>query len=297
MFIDCHTHVSVLPRTRKAKRLGAFLLPEQLIEMYDRVGIEQGAMLPIVSPEGSDTSQSNYEVIEAAARFPGRLIPFCNIDPRQSTNTADKNLSEVIVHFKDLGCRGIGEITANLPFDDPRVVNLFNHAEKCGMPVTFHVAHRDGNTYGLIDELGLPRFEKQVQLHPNLVFLCHSQTFWSHISADVNAQNWAGYPKGPVAPDGRIPSLMRKYPNVYGDLSAGSGHNAVSRDPEFGYAFLTEFQDRLLFGTDVNQVEHGKSVLILLKDFLVEALAKGKISQEVFDKVTHKNAQRVFRLI
>lgn len=295
MFIDIHTHVSLLPSepVRDGKTKTTFLTPEQLIEMYDEVGIDRGVLLPIVSPEGSDVIQSSYEIVEAYRRHPDRLIPFCCIDPRQSVNSPDHDLSAVLEIYKEAGCKGIGEVTANLSFDDPRVTNLFDHAERCGMPVTFHVATRDRNIYGLIDDLGLPRFEKQAASHPDLVFLCHSQTFWAHISGDVSHENWGGYPKGPVTEGGRIPELMRRYPNICGDLSAGSGHNAVSRDPEFGYAFLEEFQDRLLFGTDVNQVKHGESVLTLLKDFLEDGLGSGKISQAVFDKVTHLNAQRL----
>jgi len=296
MYIDCHTHVSVMPSQREESCTGAFLTPEQLLALYDEVGIDKGIMLPIVSPEGSDTSQSNYEIIEAARRHPDRLIPFCNIDPRVSVNNPDHDLGPIIRHFRDLGCKGIGEITANLSFDDPRVENLFDHAEECGMPVLFHVAFRDRGTYGLIDELGLPRFEEQIRKHPNLMFLCHSQGWWSHISGDVTKEICNTYPPGPVAEGGRIPELLRRYPNVHGDVSAGSGHNAVSRDPDFGCAFLTEFQDRLLFGTDVNQPEHADSVLIILKNFLEDVLAKGKISREVFDKVTHKNAQRLLKL-
>ena len=211
-------------------------------------------------------------------------------------NSAERDFTALLNHYKRLGFKGVGEITANLSFDDPRVDNLFTHAEACGLPVLFHVATQDGGTYGLIDDLGLPRFEKEVKKHPDLVFLCHSQAFWSHISADVNDQIWGTYPKGPVVPNGRILELMRQYPNIHGDLSAGSGCNAVSRDPESGYAFLTEFQDRLLFGTDVNQVSHRDSVLVMLKSFLEEGLSKGKISQEVFDKVTHLNARRVLKI-
>ncbi len=39
--------------------------------------------------------------------------------------------------------------------------------------------------------------------------------------------------------------LLRKYPNLYADLSALSGANAILRDPEYGVKFLDEFQDRL----------------------------------------------------
>lgn len=71
--------------------------------------------------------------------------------------------------------------------------------------------------------------------------LGHSQVFWSEIGADVTMQNRSGYPAGRVTP-GRLVELMRDYPNLYGDLSAGSGFNAISRDLEFGCAFLEQFQ-------------------------------------------------------
>jgi predicted TIM-barrel fold metal-dependent hydrolase len=44
--------------------------------------------------------------------------------------------------------------------------------------------------------------------------------------------------------------MLRKYPNLYCDISAGSGCNALSRDPEFAIKFLTEFQDRVLYARD-----------------------------------------------
>lgn len=37
-------------------------------------------------------------------------------------------------------------------------------------------------------------------------------------------------------------------------------------------------------------------MLVNLKNWLEEALAGGHISQEVFDKVTHRNAQRILKL-
>ena len=54
----------------------------------------------------------------------------------------------------------------------------------------------------------------------------------------------------PVIPGGRVSELLRKYPNLYGDMSGGSGRLALSRDPEHARRFITEFQDRLLFARD-----------------------------------------------
>ena len=65
---------------------------------------------------------------------------------------------------------------------------------------------------------------------------------------------------------GAVVRLFRQYPNLYGDLSAGSGYNAISRDPEFGYAFMDEFQDRLLFGTDFADVRNETPIIDFLND-------------------------------
>jgi predicted TIM-barrel fold metal-dependent hydrolase len=59
-----------------------------------------------------------------------------------------------------------------------------------------------------------------------------------------------GYPRGKVTPGGAVDRLLETYPNLYGDLSAESGANAIRRDPEFGREFLIRRADRLLFGTD-----------------------------------------------
>ena len=59
-----------------------------------------------------------------------------------------------MTYYKSLGAKGIGELTANLPVDDPMMHNLFRHAEKCGLPILFHVGQQ-GDDYGIVDGLGL----------------------------------------------------------------------------------------------------------------------------------------------
>ena len=296
MFIDCHIHIAMISDIGWQPDSDGPASPEQFIEMYDEVGIDRGVMLPLVIPECNFLTQSNEDILMIAEKYPDRFIPFCNIDPRLMRNSPEADLSYPISHYKDKGCKGIGEMTANLWWDDPRVTNLCDHAEKCDMPLLFHVATQDGNMYGLIDSFGLPRIEEQVRTHPGLTFMAHSNPWWSYVSGDVTEETWGGYPKGPVTEGGRIPELLNKYPNLNGDLSAGSGFNAVSRDPDWGYAFMTEFQDQLLFGTDVCRPGNKDDVLIYLKDFMEEGLAAGKLSQEAFDKISHQNAQRLLKL-
>lgn len=296
MFIDIHVHTRNRPSPNRLGTDESFATPEELLEMYAEVGIEKAVLLPNVNPECSFDVQPVQDMLDIAARYPGRFIPFCNVDPRMVANSPDADLGYLLAYYKDRGCPGIGEVCANLYFDDPLVQNLFAHAEKHDMLLTFHVATQKGGTYGLIDDLHLPRFEKMVQQFPRLRFLCHSQAFWSEISGDVTDETRGGYPSGPVTEGGKVVELLRKYPTVYGDLSAGSGYNAVSRDAEFGSWFLTEFQDQLCFGTDVCAPHNREDVLIRLARFLRDGLEKGKLSQTVFDKVTHLNAQRLLGL-
>jgi predicted TIM-barrel fold metal-dependent hydrolase len=295
MFIDMHNHVCLASLSYASNGV-RMISPEELVEMQERVGIGRGVLLPCLNPEAMHVVQSNEDILRVCAQYPERFIPFCNVDPRQMFNHGESPLGEILRYYRDLGCRGVGEVAANLRFGDPRMRNLFRHTEAVGLPLTFHIAHQEGGTYGIIDELGLPGLEKALQDFPELTFLGHSQCFWSHMSGDVDERNWTGYPKGPVVPGGRVPDLMRRYPNLHGDLSAGSGFNAVSRDPDFGYAFLEEFQDRLYFATDVCLPSQVDTTLVNLKRFLEEGHANGHISDTVFAKITHRNAQRLLGL-
>ena len=143
----------------------------------------------------------------------------------------------------------------------------------------------------MIDELGMPRLEKVLKAFPEMVLLAHSQTFWSEISSDVNLSNRSGYPKGKVSP-GRVVELMRRYPNLHGDLSAGSGFNAISRDPEFGYRFMEEFQDRLYYGTDIASYEQVNDCVPYFRKLKEEKL----IPSDVYEKITWRNANRLLKL-
>ncbi len=291
MFIDCHCHIA--PDKSVTNPEGeTFTTPDELIAMLDRAGIDRAALLPAVSPDGNHRIVTSEQAIAIAAAHPTRFFPFCNVDPRQMKNDPSSDLSRLLTYYRDAGCRAVGEITANLAFDDPRVWNLFRHCQAVGLPVTFHVGPQFGNCYGLVDDLRLPKLEKTLREFPDLVFLGHSQPFWSEISPDVTVETRNTYPKGPVRPGGRVPELLERYPNLYGDLSAGSGFNAVSRDEAFGCAFLERFQDRLLFGTDICAPTNDTPLV----DYLRGLHSGGRLSDVAFEKIAWRNANRVFRL-
>ena len=208
-------------------------------------------------------------------------------------NSESAPLEYVLKYYQDLGCKGIGEVTANLDMLDPRVQNLFQAADNCEMALTFHLSPQCGHTYGLIEDMGLKKLEKSLQKFHKVKFFGHSQAFWAEIAANPTVEQRNGYPKGKIEEEGAIAKLMRKYPNLYGDISAGSGYHALERDEEYAIKFLNEFQDRLMFGTDICQPHRASTPLAF---FLLKLRDEKKISEEVFNKVARENIIRILDL-
>ena len=243
MLIDVHGHIGRIATDRRE-----YVDVTNLIAKMDAWGIDRTCLLPLSEhPEGAYLECNTEDIITACARYPERLIPFCLIDPRYG-NHPEMDFSHLLEEYKARGCKGLGEFLPKLDFDDPRCLNLYRQAGRFGLPVLFDMM--DGPySYGLCDDYGLPKLAHALQVCPGTVFIGHGPTFWAEISADVPAPR-GGYPTGPVKPGGAVPRLMRQYSNLWADTSAGSGNNALTRDPAFGLEFLDEFQDKMMFGTD-----------------------------------------------
>ncbi len=290
--IDIHVHA--VPEIMVRRQTGdAFPTPAMIREMYDAHNIEKGVLLPDGSnAPGAEDICSPREACQMVKDNPETFgWWYVQLSPFVSNNAPDTDLSYYLNQYKAFGAKGVGEISENLYFDDPFMLNLYHHCEKCELPIVFHVGNKGGD-YGLVDDLGLPRLEKVLGMFPKLKFFGHSQKFWAEI-APCTLEERNGYPTGKIAPGGRVPELLRKYPNLCGDLSAGSGFNAITRDPEFGYAFLEEFQDQLYFGTDICSTEDFDNDMLTLSTFLDDAMLNGKISYAAYEKISRGNALKL----
>lgn len=292
MFIDIHAHVYRRPPVYRSAGTARWISPEELIAYYDRHHIAKGVLLPLVSPE-CNVPQSCEDILEVAECFPERFIPFCNVDPRALSNDPHAPLEILLEQYKARGCKGIGEVTANLSFFDPYMRNLFRAVEKVGLPLTFHIGHRLGGCYGIFDEPGLPGLTESLIRYPELIFFGHSIAFWSEISVMETADERILCSRSKVK-EGVVPKLMRKFRNLVGDLSAGSGANALMRDEVYAVDFLNEFQDQLCFGLDICLAPTDDNARLVY--FLLRLRDEGKISPEVLHKIARGNAARILGL-
>lgn len=290
--IDVHVHATMWPEISMPRPNGeGYPSLAQVVEKYDAWGIEKGFLLPEVNNECCTTGQTSEMACMMARSMPDRFGWFCNIDPHMGSNNPHTDFVPFLEHYKKLGAKGVGEMSTNLPFDDPLLDNLLRCCAECDMPIIIHLSPVIGGDYGIYDELGLPRMEKMLKKYPKLRIIGHSQLFWAEISGDNNEEVRHYYPKTKVT-EGRLHQLLRTYPNLFCDLSAGSGENALTRDEDHAFRFIEEFHDRLCFGTDVC----GPSQVMGLSHWLDEKHDAGCISDDNYYAICRGNAIRELKL-
>ena len=292
--IDIHSHATFFHDYYPPHQNGCvFVSPEEVLALYDKINVEKGVLLPLIACEAQVAPMTSEACKALTVQHPDRFAWFCGVDARSLDNHPNSNLGHLLEHYQSLGARGVGEVTTQLYADDPLMDHFFACCAEHDMPVLIHIAPQFGGTYGIVDELGLYRIEKMLKKHPKLKLIGHSQPFWSEISADVTNETRGHSPSTKVIP-GRLVEMLRSCENLYCDLSAGSGANAVMRDPEFSAGFFAEFADRILYGIDFCH-PHNRHPF-LLNNFLTDMADSGAISEETYRKIVRDNAIRLLKL-
>lgn len=279
--IDIHVHCS---KDSGHKINGQELISkDQMIKSMDERGIDKSVLM---SSSAKKSDLLSNDELRKICHESDRFYYMSMVDFEQDINKQLKR-------EKDLGSIGIGELVYNKAFNSPEIFKVLEEAEKLKMPVLFHLSPQIGKYYGVYDLKGLPYLEEALKRFENLIFIGHSQAFWCEISKydDKDPAYRDSYPKGPVE-EGRIGGLMRKYQNLYADLSANSGANAIMRDKEYGISFIKEFSDRLFFGTDT----FNKDQEFPLDAYLEKLGQEELIDKEDLEKIYYKNFERVFKI-
>lgn len=196
-------------------------------------------------------------------------------------------VSEIEKYLK-LGAVVIGELKFGIDCDSQEMQKIYQLAQAYQVPVLMHWQHEMYN-------YGFDRFYKMLEKYPQVNFIGHAQTWWANIDKGHTDQSIL-YPKGAVTSGGITDRYLRDYPNMYGDLSAGSGLNALTRDEEHAKGFLERHQDKLIYGSDCDD----KSGLVASGE-CSGALDIAEIRKLVPDKklqrkLFYENARRIFRI-
>lgn len=282
--IDTHLHLAYENGDRGGRVISTHkeMLPHfEKLNIVKGVVLAGGALLPDLP--GNEECEAIYQA------DPVHYAWMCSPEPLNPDTVYD-----TLKNCKDRGAVGVGELTVNLPLTDPALTALFDAAGKLQLPVTLHMSPEVGCSYGVVDGPGLPLLEECLGRFPDTVFVGHSACFWCEISGDAPtaSRERNGYPKTAVLPGGRITELLEKYPNLYCDLSATSGGQAILRDEAHGLHFLERFADRMIFATDMIKVGSEYP----LYTWLDQMAEEGKLSMETYRKICRGNAEKLYRL-
>jgi predicted TIM-barrel fold metal-dependent hydrolase len=227
--IDIHQHTNYSGRTNS-----------QLIAHQKAMGVTHTILLPAGRLYGLDAQcGGNQTVVDLAKEHPGEYSYFAN------EITDDENAVAEISKYLKLGAIGIGEQKFKVACDSPALHRLAELAKEFHVPILMHFMHAQYNT-------GIENFHKTLEKFPTVNFIGHAQTWWGNV--DKNHNQATLYPTGPGTRGGITDKLLSDYPNMFGDLSAGSGLNFLNRDEEHARWFLEKHQDKLMFGSDCNDI-------------------------------------------
>jgi predicted TIM-barrel fold metal-dependent hydrolase len=249
------------------------------IDHLEGTDVSKAVLLP--GPASEDRARA------VVKEHPSRFVRFTNADVRKPE--AIRLLRTAVEN----GALGFGELKYPVLLDGPEMKRVYDLAADLHVPVLIHFQENDFNS-------GFRRLPAVLKQYPRTTFIAHANSWWAHISADVDDR--VAYPTGPIKPGGLSDRMLSDYPNIYGDLSANSGRNAMTRDPEFAAAFVARHRNKLLFGSDCGCRDgHGADqpqAPLNGKCTAQETLSalKRMATPEVFRSITWENGTKLLKL-
>jgi predicted TIM-barrel fold metal-dependent hydrolase len=194
--------------------------------------------------------------------------------------------TQEIERYLKLGGLLVAEQKFGVECDSRAMEKIYQLARAYKVPVLMHWQFEMYN-------YGFERFDKMLEKYPTVNFLGHAQTWWGNIDRN-HADQRVMYPKGPVVRGGLTDRYLSDYPNMFGDLSAGSGLNALTRDEEFARDFLTRHQDKLIYGSDCSDLDGTGPKCQGAQT--IAAIRRLAASKTIERKLLYGNAKPLFRL-
>jgi predicted TIM-barrel fold metal-dependent hydrolase len=280
--IDIHQHLNYSGRSDDAllahqRLMGAtttILLPagRSVSTASTHEGISNGLQAEAL---GNEACYRFAEAHRAAYRYAANEVP--------DIEDAVKGIEQYLKR----GAVLIAEQKFGVECDSPGMQKVYQLAQAHQVPVLMHWQFQMYN-------YGFERFYKMLEKYPKVNFLGHAQTWWANIDKNYRDDVTQLYPKGPVTKGGLTDRYLSDYANMYGDLSAGSGLNALTRDEDFTRDFLSRHQDKLVFGSDCSDSDgsgpkcQGSQTILAIR-----RLAKNR---EIERKLLYGNAKKLLRV-
>lgn len=278
--IDIHQHTNYSGRS-----------DEQLIAHQRTMGVSKTVLLPAGSPVERPSTHlgksnglaaqcgGNQSCLEIARQLPKEFLFGAN-------EVADlPTAREEIEKYLKLGGVIIAEQKFAVDCDSEPIEKLARLAQDYGVPILMHFQHATYN-------LAIERFHKILKKFPKVNFIGHAQTWWGNIDASLDQT--VLYPKTKVTPGGITDRLLSDYPNMYGDLSAGSGLNSMSRDEDHARGFLDRHQNQLVFGSDCNDAVGGGDKCLGAQ--ILAAIRRLAPNPKAIRKILFENAARLLKI-
>ena len=266
---------------------------EQLRAHQHAMGVTHTILLPSGSPvkrastgDGSHNglggvgAGGNESVLATSRQFPKEF----SFGANEVTDLPEAR--QEIAKYLDLGAIIIGEQKFAVALDSPESQLLYALAAEYRVPILMHLQH---GTYNL----GFERLPQMLTKFPNTIFIGHAQTWWANIDRNHVDQN-SLYPKGPVVAGGLTDRYLADFPNLFADMSAGSGLNALTRDEDHARGFLDRHQNKILYGSDCD--DRVGSGAACQGSKTIAAIRKLAPTKEAERKILFENAQSLFRL-
>jgi predicted TIM-barrel fold metal-dependent hydrolase len=279
--IDIHQHLGYSGRSGEA-----------LLAHQRTMGVRQTILLPAGRPANTASTHNGLaNGLQADCLGNARCYRFAKAHPKHYLFAACEvpDLPDAVLEIEKylkLGGVAIAELKFGVECDSPEMQRLYEVAAEYQVPVLMHCQHKMYN-------YGFERFHTMLAKYPKTTFIGHAQTWWANIDKNQTDQS-ALYPNGKVTPGGLTDCYLGDYPNMYGDLSAGSGLNAFTRDEDHAREFIRRHQDKLLFGSDCNDSDgHGSKCSGAQ---MIAAIRRLSPTKDIQRKLLYQNARRVFRI-
>ncbi len=233
-------------------------------------------------------------------KYPGRFVWFASAD------ITKPEAAEFLTAAVKSGAGGLGEIKFHVAADGPELRRMYALAAELDVPILIHFQEVPHTPTEGVFSTGFKRFENILKAYPKTKFIGHADAFWGNVSAGYADD--VAYPAGAIKRGGLTDKWLSDYPNLFGDLSANSGNNALSRDPDFTAGFLSRHQDKLLFGSDcgcadgkgggVSQANNPTASRLAGKCVARETLTllRQSVPPDVFRKLAWENTHKLLRL-